>query len=485
MNFSSFTVIKNIKKYFTSLFVIGFVLLFCSVVALFLTQQRIQLEAANKLNNIKLKQSPWRWDFVDFSDDVVESFQNNWQKKPDLAQIIALKGQNPQLSLNFSGETINARLHDFLTISAAKNMQGSIRLQVKTKLSDQAFYYSQTYRLKGKSVQLDLHKNWLKIDKNNTKTAAVYAKDIPQISSLVLLFSNPKTDLVLNSVELAYNQDLVINDFTIDCDGKNTSKDLNKNIDNKIAVFHLAENCLFPSNYLWLKQGLQQQYPESILRLKQKLILAKPTLHKVNLSYTSIFWINFSLYALISIALLLVLFITVKNKVEADSSHEKSWLKQTIFYFLKKGAKKTITPYHLMLNYAVVLIPTVIIFGLMTIFKMPTINNFQHLPVYFIWAIIQQYVLGTILAENIFYKHTHNRLLAALLAATVFSLLHLPSVRLMLATFIAAGFWSYAWLVFGRLLPLALSHAVLALMFYAIISPQYLYSAKVLQWFWE
>jgi hypothetical protein len=104
---------------------------------------------------------------------------------------------------------------------------------------------------------------------------------------------------------------------------------------------------------------------------------------------------------------------------------------------------------------------------------------------YFLWAIFQQFILGYVLAERIFYARTDNRLVASLLAAAVFAIFHMPSVVLMMVTFIAGGFWAYAWLVFKRFIPLAISHSLLALMFYYVTSNNFLYSAKVLQWYWE
>jgi hypothetical protein len=98
---------------------------------------------------------------------------------------------------------------------------------------------------------------------------------------------------------------------------------------------------------------------------------------------------------------------------------------------------------------------------------------------YFLWAIVQQSIIGPVLAETL-YKHCQLSLIsAALFAGAVFSLLHFPNPSLMLATAVAGSIWAGLWLRYRLLLPLAFSHALLALAFFQLSHFGWLVSGRV------
>lgn len=460
-------------------------LLLAWILSVKLTQQRIQLEAYNKLNNVEQNQSPFVWDFQSFQADIVEPFQPSWQKSD---QGIVSRVNNPQLSLNFSGEVLNPHLHSQLIVKSTTAMSGLLTIQAKTELNSDDYYYLADIALSGSKQIIDLQQSWKNVNNIANSTRKFnWDKSANKISSLVLQFSS-KNPVTIHSITLPYNKNIQIHSaLNVNCDGKITN---NNKVDmTTINVFDLNQWCWFPSEYLWLKQQIRQTYPESILKLNVVKLWQKATVHKINQTYTNNHLLNGLLYAFVLMGIVVVFWITQKNiiGIEQRAKHkaEQPWYQWLGNRLLLKGAKKAITPYHLMINYSLVLIPTIFILAIMMWIKFPNATTFKVLPLYFIWALFQQYILGYVLAQRVFYDRTQNRLLSSLLAATLFSLLHMPSVNLMLVTFVAGGFWAYAWLVFGRLIPLAISHSILALMYYSIISQQWLYSAKTFQWFWE
>jgi membrane protease YdiL (CAAX protease family) len=450
-------------------------------VSLELTKQRIVFEAQNKLHSIQTLQSPYVWDFVHFNQDVVESFQSYWHK--DLAHSIQAKqASNPQLSLNFSGQTLNPLLHDKLFIYSKKALQGKLKIQIKSHLDDRVFYYSPLLDLSGKVNEINLNQVW-KGYKASGKTvdSVVWDNDLTKVSSLVLIFSNPIASIEIDKIELPYShQKLTTTQVSVNCEGQ-----IGALPTNTLIQFELNQGCLLPSNYLWLKHSLAMLYPESILSIKGVKSWQKTSVHQVNKSYTSNTLLNSILYGVLVSSFGVIFWLRRKYATEERGAYQESWYKWTAKQMLFRGAQKAIKPYHLLINYAIVLVPTIVVLIVMAFFHFPELHAFKKLPQYFIWAVLQQFFLGYVLAQRIFYTRTENRLLSALLAASVFSLLHIPSATLMLVTFVAGGLWAYAFLVFKRLLPLALSHAVLALMFYHVVSDRILYTAKVMQWFWE
>ncbi len=455
-------------------------ILFCGWwLALDLTKQRLQLEAASKLNNIEKHLSAFSWDFINFEGDIVSPYQKYWSK--DNVSIVAGKQTNPILSLNFSGELINPLHHDQLLIKSSLPLSGTVVLQITTEVNGPNFYYSQPIKLHGTEVIVDLKKSWKTSSNSSTSTSTKvnWDESLKNVSSLVLYFKNPDQALYIESVSLAYGDLIQKKAYKINCQGKvlyakePNEKDLN--------VFTINENCFFSSNYLWLNHVLQTRYAESIVKVNDWRNTSD--VHKINKSYSHVWSINIKLYLFIICALIIVAIFT--HSYRQDNNKNNSG---TVAILKKLGwmlGYKMIRPYHFAINYLWVLLPTGFILFILSWFKWPDLNTFSMLPMYFLWALVQQFILVNIFADQIFYQRLHNRFFASIFAALVFSLIHLPSVTLMLATFLAGCFWAYAGLLFKRLLPLALSHALLALMFYSVISDQYLYSAKVLQWYWE
>jgi hypothetical protein len=94
------------------------------------------------------------------------------------------------------------------------------------------------------------------------------------------------------------------------------------------------------------------------------------------------------------------------------------------------------------------------------------------------WALLQQYLLCAICAER--WRIVTGRALAAIyLGALGFAFLHSPNAALMIVTFAGGLCWCALYLRERALLPLAVSHALSALILLALVPRDILHSAEV------
>ena len=437
------------------------------LVSVSLTRIRIQTEAENKLLNLQKEISPFVWNFEDDSD-VVSSYYKYWQHQQEKGFLSAKKGSNPRISLNFSSEIINSGIHGNLVIKSPQKIDAKLLIQVKQQLDDDYFYYSYNIPLSDKDNNIDLTQlSWIGLsDVSEEKKPFKWGELSQKISSIVLIFENPNADIMIDEILLPYSSTPMTEATTaINCDGDNIET---KNILlSDINIFELQEYCLFPSKYMWLKSHLIEKFPESILTIKGISSWQSPKLHKINHQYSSIESINAVLYVYVLLVLVIVYLVFSRKPKVIDSR------------------VSTMCEPKLLKSWLFILLPTTLLFILMLWMNQFNLAFLNAFPQYFVWAMAQQFFLGFILSEKIFFTNTSDYFYSALASALIFATLHLPSFTMFVLTFIAGLFWSYSWLKYRRLLPLALSHTLLALVLYAVIDDSVLYSAKVFQWFWK
>lgn len=457
----------NLNKKFVSVLVVFCLFVIAWIIVLQLTQQRIQLEAKNKMKAVTTNQTPFNWKFETFNTDIVTPYQKYWKVQKSDSTIYAEKDSNPVLSLNFSGEKVNTDHYNTLQLKSSIKLHGTLKLQIKVSHEDGMFYYSNPIKLSGNDQVISLEQEWTGVDENNNKVNDFKWPGIKNhISSLVLQFTNPEDILFLSSVKLPYVsrtggiRELVY----IDCKGDYGTHFQPEAIDYNFFV--LNEPCWLPSNYMWLKDFIGNNFPGAFFMIDNTELIMDVSVHKVNKNYSKNILINSIFYTLVVFFIVLVYYLSNSNR-------------QVAHVFKKNKIYGWVTTYTVILGVSLILLIV------MSWFKFPDVSTFKLFPMYFLWAIVQQLILGYVLAEKFFYKKTQNKFLSSLFAATIFSLFHLPSITLVIVTFIAGYCWSYAWLTFKRIIPLAISHTLLALMFYYVISSRILYSARVFHWFWE
>ncbi len=98
--------------------------------------------------------------------------------------------------------------------------------------------------------------------------------------------------------------------------------------------------------------------------------------------------------------------------------------------------------------------------------------DLDKLWIYPAWALLQQFLLIEFIAPRT-RRATGSERGGAILAGTLFGLLHLPNFFLMLLTFLAATIWSHLGYRYRALLPLVVSHALLGLLA-VLLSPSWL-----------
>jgi len=97
---------------------------------------------------------------------------------------------------------------------------------------------------------------------------------------------------------------------------------------------------------------------------------------------------------------------------------------------------------------------------------------------YLLWALVQQYLIGAVVADRLSLAGLPRRW-TVLTAAALFALLHAPNATLMLATFAGGLIWSATWLQQRSLLPQAVSHVAAAVLLTTGLPPDWLRSAEV------
>lgn len=107
----------------------------------------------------------------------------------------------------------------------------------------------------------------------------------------------------------------------------------------------------------------------------------------------------------------------------------------------------------------------------------------SDLPLYVLWALAQQVILGPLVSDYLHKKGGLSAGFVALLCGVLFAMLHVPNQMLMLATFTGGLLWSYSWLKYRNIYANTFSHALLALLFYQIMPAELLGTARVGLWF--
>jgi membrane protease YdiL (CAAX protease family) len=103
----------------------------------------------------------------------------------------------------------------------------------------------------------------------------------------------------------------------------------------------------------------------------------------------------------------------------------------------------------------------------------------RSLPLYFLWAGVQQVLIGPVFSAQIQHHFKTPQLMTACLVGVLFSIIHTPNHLLMVVTLISGIAWSYAWLKYENIYANAFSHALLALVFYQSIPNKWFGSARI------
>jgi hypothetical protein len=107
------------------------------------------------------------------------------------------------------------------------------------------------------------------------------------------------------------------------------------------------------------------------------------------------------------------------------------------------------------------------------------LSSLNSLPAYFVWALVQQTLLGPVFSDELKSHLQLSNATTAWLVGVLFAIIHAPNQALMLATLVGGVVWSASWLLYRNIYVNAVSHAVLALLFYAVSPDAWLGSARI------
>lgn len=119
----------------------------------------------------------------------------------------------------------------------------------------------------------------------------------------------------------------------------------------------------------------------------------------------------------------------------------------------------------------IIVILGIVIFGVYIKPIKWSVHVFFVLLVYPIWGLIQQFLVMSLFAGNIkdlSIKYIGNKLIIVL-TSIMFSIVHYPSMNLMIATFLMALIYSTLFLRYRNIIPLGLFHGVIGGLFYYVI----------------
>jgi hypothetical protein len=102
----------------------------------------------------------------------------------------------------------------------------------------------------------------------------------------------------------------------------------------------------------------------------------------------------------------------------------------------------------------------------------------RHIMVYLVWAVLQQWLMLAVVGNRL-RMALPSPVLAVFLCALLFALLHTPNARLMLLCFAAELWWARCFMRDRAVVPVALAHAICALLLQAGLSGGWLRSLEV------
>lgn len=428
--------------------------------------EKINLE--NQIKRQQITQGTNQFSIENMSlNQVVSSFQPDWVNRVE--GIVSVK-PNPEVSIELNNFLIVPKWHQAIVIDVAvesisDSTQATAAVVIELSNHQEKIYYHSA------DLAIDALRQPLKLNQiqwqviNNEKSQAVQNfqkwEQFPSFDGLVLRFYD---------TEMAHLKKILIPQF---------------------KPQKIEEGLLSTCNYNELKcfNNNHKNHME-----KQANHAKGVSLHdyeKIS-SVTPMMWLVLSALLMITLLLViqvnslkvygfvLILFISIGVIHQPFLINHADWLKWLLIpailvlvwmnrRVLFEPQKMAFSIYLFSLSLAILLI-----------FITQMIPDFAlQLPGYFVWALIQQMLLGPVLSDLIKDQSNANNMEVALIVGVMFSVAHAPNHTLMLATLLGGVFWSLSWLKYKNIYANAFSHALLALTFYQVMPAAWLGSARI------
>ncbi len=396
--------------------------------------------------------------------DVVRSFQQHWQQGNSYIKAI---NSQPEISINLAGFKVIPDIHRVLQISflGALTPKGHVSIEFSHQ-EKQLFYHSQQIPIDEIVKGLDLSKHdWIhsqKVGGKLQKTTSSWS-DLQTLDALVLRFYGiSEGDIKLAQLALKQTAELALPEHRRPCVGEGMIPScwltnlMNHHNMQTIEVQGYSDieyaGLSEISPFLWLVASwLTAMF---VLRLG-KLDLIKVYVW-VSAVFLAIFLMHQDWMGFLSDQMIWPLVLVMLGLVWSERRH-----------FLK--------PKNVAIN---LWLGSVVLFLLMQGIN-PGFEFIVTLPTYFLWALLQQLMIGPLFSDMIYQEGRVSKGSVACFVGVLFSVIHAPNHVLMIATLIGGFCWSYAWLTYKNIYANAFSHALLALMFYQVMPEAWLGSARI------
>ncbi|MCX7554537.1 CPBP family intramembrane metalloprotease [Marinicella sp. S1101] len=396
--------------------------------------------------------------------DVVKSFQKHWRTSD---KGLLATSANPELSLQLNGFVVNTAIHTELEIDT--NMREDMVTQYRLEFSDQLkqiFYDSGPLLLEGMNHTVDLNEiDWQvkQPSTDATTTSAVMQwQQIGTANALVIRFIGVDTEgFELRGIHLIQSIKSAANPVSTVCD---TGWSVSCVISNVLR--HETDNEIQQNGFIVTSYQAISGYPAWVWLLAAWLT----AMFVLRLCQVQ----SFAVYAWVNAVFVFIWLIHQHWFV--DWEPYLRWpllLAFAVLLLLYRGI--LIRPKSLA---APVWLVSLAVATLMLVL-MPSWSFINEVPFYFAWAIIQQLLLGPVFCNQLVKHFRGSHALTAVFVGVIFSIIHAPNHTLMMVTLVAGFAWSYAWLKYENIYANAFSHALLALLFYQLVPPQWLVSAKI------
>ncbi len=424
---------------------------------------KLNEQGAYKINQLKTGKDDFNRHPLSLKD-VVRSFQSHWQQGENF---IKANSAEPEISIKLTHFKVIPQLHRTLRLSFLENdiPSGSVVIELSKQL-DQHFYYSEQIPLSDFLVNIELSElNWTGKEwyEGEFRSSTVDWFEIKPLDALVFRFYNTELGaLKLSSISINQTDTLKEHLNTLPCAEKH--KTVQCVLTNLMKFNHLGNiqdqgfsNITYTtlteiSPLLWLLAAwLTAMFLLRLIKLDQL---------KIYVWVSAVFLAIFLMHYELMVQRIELLFWPVVFMILA-----LVWIKRKCFLKPSTLAIK-------------VWLGSLVLFLLMQTIS-PGLGFVAYLPTYFLWAMVQQLMIGPLFSDMIYQEGRVSKGLVACLVGVLFSVVHAPNHVLMIATLIGGVGWSYVWLTYKNIYANAFSHALLALMLYQVMPEAWLGSARV------
>ncbi|WP_223789903.1 CPBP family intramembrane glutamic endopeptidase [Marinicella meishanensis] len=427
---------------------------------------------ASRAAQINSQSLAFFWDLSSRAQ-VVSSFQDEWQM---VADGLLSAGPEPAISMHFAGQYLDPRWQGLLTITTRGTLPEGSRFRLE--FSDQTtprYFDSGELPASKLNQAMDLAQlRWSQKmgDDGHWSTQSMNWSDLPTLDALVVRFYGPAgSTWSLGSIELAQWPDT--RGLTIQV----------QLCQNQPSWFNSAcwlTNQMHHHDQQTQRAGLSQQLvvPTSPLAPLLWLLFAAGLLWVVVGAWSQASHPvkqRLRLFAVVGLVPLGIGLMHIKWPFD---------LGQILYWLVPLGAVALMWGFRTHFKRPSqfgwpVLIGTLLVALVMWLYSGRHGGFITGLPMYFLWAWVQQLLLGPVMTDHLRTELTVSDGTLAVLVGVLFSVVHAPNHMLMLATLAGGVVWSYSWLRYRNLYLNSFSHALLALMFYQFMSDPWLGSARI------